>query len=178
MLGLPASSAAPIRKIARVVIGVGMLAAVTAGCSEVDSSSTAAAGSDDIAAVAAAPTEKPVDEAERLRAALASTGVTPAFSDDMLQALGDGVCQQLAAGTDRAMIIANLRAVSLNGASEPMVTSGNGSAASTTPPAPISWLKCSSMRPRPTTAGSSANGVHDQDIGRRLASGIGRHRSE
>ncbi len=135
VLGLPASSAAPIRKIARVVIGVGMLAAVTAGCSEDDSSSTAAAGSDDIAAVAAAPTEKPVDEADRLRAALASTGgVTPAFSDDMLQALGDGVCQQLAAGTDRAMIIANLRAVSLNGASEPMVTSGNGSAASTTPP--------------------------------------------
>ena len=134
MLGLPASSAAPMRMSARVVIGVGMLAAVTAGCSEDDSSSTAAAGSDDIAAVAAAPTEKPVDEADRLRAALASTGVTPAFSDDMLQALGDGVCQQLAAGTDRAMIIANLRAVSLNGASEPMVTSGNGSAASTTPP--------------------------------------------
>ena len=58
MLGLPSSSAAPIRKIARVVIGVGMLAAVTAGCSEDDSSSTAAAGSDDVAAVAAAPTEK------------------------------------------------------------------------------------------------------------------------
>lgn len=95
MLGLPASSAAPFRKIARVVIGVGMLAAVTAGCSEDDSSSTAAAGSDDIAAVAAAPTEKPVDDAERLRAALASTGVKPAFSDDMLQALGDGVCHQL-----------------------------------------------------------------------------------
>ncbi|GAA3187301.1 hypothetical protein GCM10020255_084640 [Rhodococcus baikonurensis] len=58
----------------------------------------------------------------------------PAFSDDMLQALGDGVCQQLAAGTDREMIIANLRTVSLNGASEPMVTTGNGSAASTTLP--------------------------------------------
>ncbi|MFE5878751.1 hypothetical protein ACFQ6H_26105 [Rhodococcus sp. NPDC056506] len=113
------------------MIGVGMLAAVTAGCSKDDSSSTATAGSDDIAAVAAAPTETPVDDAERLRAAIASSGVNPAFSDDMLQALGDGVCQQLAAGTDRGTIIANLRQVSLNGASEPVITSGNGSAAST-----------------------------------------------
>lgn len=131
MLGPLASSATPIRKICRVMIGVGVLAAVSAGCSEDDSSSTAAAGSDDIAAVAAAPTETPVDDAERLRAAIASSGVNPVFSDDMLQALGDGVCQQLAAGTDRETIIANLRQVSLNGASEPVVTTGNSSAAST-----------------------------------------------
>ena len=93
---------------------IGLCAGMLIGCSQAESSATDSADGD-------AHTTDVVDSPEhqalaQFRDAIMADGVTTPLTDDTLQALGDGICRQLAVGTERATIIENLRSVTHNGA--------------------------------------------------------------
>lgn len=91
---------------------IGLCAGMLIGCAQAESSA-----SDTAAAPATAMADSPEHQAlERFRNAITADGVTTPLTDDTLQVLGDGICRQLAVGTDRTMIIENLRSVTHNGA--------------------------------------------------------------
>lgn len=93
---------------------IGLCAGTLIGCAQAESSPSDTA---DGAAPATATADSPELQAlERFRDAITADGVTTPLTDDTLQALGDGICRQLAVGTDRTMIIENLRSVTHNGA--------------------------------------------------------------
>ncbi|MFE4502599.1 hypothetical protein ACFRFQ_22335 [Rhodococcus sp. NPDC056743] len=90
---------------------IGLCAGMLIGCSQAESSAT------DTDAYTTDVVDSPEDQAlAQFRDAIMADGVTTPLTDDTLQALGDGICRQLAVGTERATIIENLRSVTHNGA--------------------------------------------------------------
>ncbi len=93
---------------------IGLCAGILIGCAQAESSASDAA---EDGAPATAVADSPEHHAlQRFRDAITADGVTTPLTDDTLQALGDGICRQLAVGTDRTTIIANLHSVTHNGA--------------------------------------------------------------
>lgn len=139
MPGPSASRAISTPRSWRVLVGTGVLLAAVSACGQTDSTPAADTANDHAVDVAAAQQDPSANDLGPLQAAIAplratitASGMASALSDDTLQALGNGVCRQLAVGTDRAAIVSNLRSVALGGASDLMGTPGSTSAAPST----------------------------------------------
>lgn len=106
-------------RAATVAVLVGLCGFVLIGCAPAQSSEPVESAD---ANVAQAPddtdpmADSKTEATHRLRDTIFAGGVTTPLPDDTLQALSDGICRQLAAGTDRSTIIENLRSVTHNGA--------------------------------------------------------------
>lgn len=128
------------RRRIRTVVGaclIGVCGSVLIGCAEAQSTAVTDATNDGIAEPNDQVASPQSISLERFRNAVHSDGGPSPLTDETLQTLGDGICRQLAAGTDRSMIIENLRSVTYNGATgrigqlQDVASSGNSSAAST-----------------------------------------------
>ncbi|MCJ0904231.1 hypothetical protein [Rhodococcus sp. ARC_M6] len=94
---------------------IGLCGSMLVGCTQAQSSVASAPGDGVAATTTPAPSPRTAS-VHRLRDAVLAGGGESQLPDDTLQALGDGICRQLRAGTDRATIIANVRPMAHNGA--------------------------------------------------------------